>query len=108
VFKGAERLSNRDFTLLSAARPDAPGRLGLAVSKKQLRRAVDRNRFKRLIRETYRQRHSELPGRDIVVMVRGQAVSRSNVELFRSLQRLFVFDELVFGASGRRPPRPRR
>jgi ribonuclease P protein component len=106
VFKGAERLSNRDFTLLSAARPDSPGRLGLAVSKKQLRRAVDRNRFKRLIRETYRHRHSELTGRDIVVMVRSQAASRPNAELVLSLQGLF--DELIVGASGRRPPRTRR
>jgi ribonuclease P protein component len=105
VFKDGERRSNRDFTLLSAARPDSPGRLGLAVSKKQLRRAVDRNRFKRLIRETYRRRRAELAGQDIVVMVRGQAASRPNAALVRSLHRLF--DELIVGGSGRRAPRPR-
>lgn len=45
-------------------------RLGLIVSKKNVKRAVDRNRFKRLIRESYRNRRNELPPLDIVVMAR--------------------------------------
>jgi len=102
VFERPERRSNSDFTVLSAARPGVPGRLGLAVSKKQLRRAVDRNRFKRLIRETYRHCHEKLSGRDIVVMVRGQAVTKTNSALGRSLRGLFA--DLAAGTPGRRPP----
>ena len=37
---------------MSAARP--PGRVGLVVGRKALRRAVDRNRFKRKVREALR------------------------------------------------------
>lgn len=43
-------------------------RLGMAVAKKTLRRAVDRNRVKRLIRESFRFRQQELAGLDLVVM----------------------------------------
>ena len=43
-------------------------RLGLIVGKRMLPRAVDRNRAKRVIRETFRQA-SGLPAMDIVVRV---------------------------------------
>lgn len=86
-----KRLADRYFTLLVAARHDAgPGqvaRLGLAISKKQARRAVDRNRFKRLVREAFRQR-ADLPAVDIVVMVRAAACPASNDTLASCLNRL--------------------
>lgn len=55
-----------------AARPADGGRarLGLIVGKRVVRRAVDRNRAKRLIRESFRQREG-LPAMDIVVRVVG-------------------------------------
>jgi len=42
-------------------------RLGLVVSKKQLKRAVDRNRVKRVVREQFRLRLAGLPALDLVV-----------------------------------------
>jgi ribonuclease P protein component len=42
-------------------------RLGLVIAKRHLRRAVDRNLVKRLVREAFRIRHSELPARDLIV-----------------------------------------
>lgn len=41
-------------------------RLGIVVGKKQLRRAVDRNRVKRVLREQFRCRRSALPAYDLV------------------------------------------
>lgn len=52
---------------LSSAGPD----LGIAVAKKLARRAVDRNKLKRLIRETVRKPNSQvIGGNDVVVRLR--------------------------------------
>ena len=42
-------------------------RLGLVVGKKLLKRAVDRNRVKRVIREQFRRLRPQLPPVDLVV-----------------------------------------
>lgn len=60
-------------------------RLGLAVSKKHLRRAVARNRFKRIVRESFRQHQQLLVGLDIVVIARNGAGSAQNSEIFEAL-----------------------
>jgi ribonuclease P protein component len=55
---------------LYATPNDAEGaRLGLIVGKRQLKRAVDRNRVKRALRETFRLKRALLPGFDIVVQL---------------------------------------
>ena len=47
------------------------GALGIAVAKKLVKRAVDRNRLKRFIRESTRQPHSAiLEAHDIVVRLK--------------------------------------
>jgi ribonuclease P protein component len=46
------------------------GRLGVIVAKKNVGKAVQRNRIKRLIRETFRIRKCDLKQADLVVMAR--------------------------------------
>jgi ribonuclease P protein component len=46
---------------------EADARLGLVVGKKLLKRSVDRNRLKRIVREQFRLRRASLPGCDLVV-----------------------------------------
>lgn len=60
-------------------------RLGLVVGKRALPRAHDRNRAKRVLRETFRQRRLDLPAMDIVVQVTGAA---SNDDYRRAFERL--------------------
>ena len=75
--------------MLAHARPeDVPqsaSRLGLAVGKKRIRRAVARNRIKRLIRESFRHHAHLLPGLDVVVLCRCDATP-GNDALRRSLE----------------------
>ncbi|HSC75804.1 MAG TPA: ribonuclease P protein component [Pseudomonadales bacterium] len=74
VFDGAVfKASHRSLLLLAipCVTADAsPARLGLVVAKKHARLAVQRNRLKRLLRETFRHHKTELAGLDIVALVK--------------------------------------
>lgn len=75
------RLRLRRGPLWGAVRPNDSGvaRLGLIVGKKVLRRAVDRNRAKRMIRESFR-RQRRLPAVDIVVRLTAARVSQVHAD----------------------------
>ena len=96
VFQAPERKSSdRCFTVLGRCRlQDGAARLGLVIAKRQIRRAHERNRIKRLVRESFRQ----LPAReraalDIIVIARHAAEEHDNAAiacaLARHWQRLF-------------------
>ena len=87
VFEKAERFSDRYFTLLWRPNDQCGSRLGLAVSKKNCRRAVDRNRIKRLIRESFRRRRPDLPAVDVVVLTRRGVADADRIALHASLDR---------------------
>lgn len=87
VFQRAERLSDRYWTLLIRASEHTPPRLGLAISKKVAKRAVSRNRLKRIARETFRHAKPDLGSIDVVVMAKPHADSALTPELKRSLER---------------------
>lgn len=57
-------------------------RLGIAVTKKVAARAVDRNRFKRVIRDAFRRcRHAMIRPVDVVVVARRDVVAASAATL---------------------------
>lgn len=86
VFSRAVRSSDRYFTVLMRTSDFDHARLGLAIAKKQARRAVDRNRIKRIVRESFRQHQSELASMDIVVLARQDTAAATNETLFNSLR----------------------
>jgi len=90
VFSKPIKSSDGFFTVLAVKKHHEQARLGLAISKKNTRLAVDRNRLKRLIRESFRKNQSHLDGLDLVVMARQQTSQQENHKLFRSLQRHWI------------------
>ncbi|MCK4709429.1 MAG: ribonuclease P protein component [Gammaproteobacteria bacterium] len=89
VFNAANRVSDRHLTIFYAANDLNQARLGLAISKKVSKLAVDRNRIKRLARETFRLKQQQLPFSDFVVLARASAVKTDNKVLISSFNKLW-------------------
>ncbi|RUR35786.1 ribonuclease P protein component [Vreelandella populi] len=73
--------------MMALARMSTRGypRIGLVVSKKNVKRAVDRNHFKRLVRESARLRQHHLPSMDIVILAKRGVQDIDNETLNRQL-----------------------
>ncbi len=92
IFEKPRVATDSCFKILAKQNGQEFSRLGLAVSRKVDRRAVQRNRLKRLVRESFRQyinKHPELKPADYVVLPRQQAVTICNEEVFERLDRLW-------------------
>lgn len=87
VFDDPRKSMDPYFTVLARPNAEPLARLGLAIAKKCARRAVDRNRLKRLVRESFRLERLGLPGLDLVVLCRRDAVTADNLQLRASLTR---------------------
>ena len=86
VFSQPKRSSSRTVTVLARANGTETARLGLAVAKKNVRKAVDRNRVKRLVRDYFRRHSAQLSGLDVVVLARRGIDSESNAEMRAQLE----------------------
>ncbi len=71
VFKKPDvRVSNKYFLILGRWTGFEQARMGVIVAKKNIGRANQRNRIKRLVREVFRVRKNSLAPIDLVVMTR--------------------------------------
>ncbi|TVP55925.1 MAG: ribonuclease P protein component [Halomonadaceae bacterium] len=90
VFDQVEiRAGNRHLLIL--ARPSATERprIGLIIAKRHVRKAVQRNRIKRLLRESFRHRQATLPPLDLVVLARPGLGQVDNQTLNEMLEQLW-------------------
>ena len=92
------RISNPWITLLAVPNDKGHPRLGLAISRKVARTAVARNRIKRLCRESFRHRQSELAALDVVVLGRNGVASQSSRTLGSAMDRIWT--QLVSTCAG--------
>jgi ribonuclease P protein component len=87
------KVSTKQLLLLATASQARRPRLGLVIAKKHVSKAVQRNRLKRVLRESFRLRQSEIPLIDIVVLARKDADKLAPLELRKMIDRLI--DELI-------------
>lgn len=86
VFNDAPfRASHQHFLFLARQNSLNLPRLGLVIAKKHIRLAVERNRVKRLIRETFRIKQQQLPGIDVIVLARKGMNELTNAVLIEQL-----------------------
>ncbi len=88
VFKKNQRFSDRYWTILVREDTTQSSKLGLAIAKKRAKRAVDRNKIKRVARESYRHHRGEMDGLQLVVMNRDAAAAEPVAGLRRSIDSL--------------------
>lgn len=91
VFSNPVRVSASGVLVLGRknSSSDVP-RLGLVVPKKVLKRAVWRNRVKRIARESFRLSQHSLPNIDLVVIARPKIEDISNSELRAIFRQLWL------------------
>ena len=99
VFDQPSRATDKYFTVLGRNNLLNEPRLGLAISKKNARRAVDRNRIKRIVRESFRIHKNKLASMDFVVMAKYSATKADNLALFDSLSALWKILDSKFSMS---------
>jgi ribonuclease P protein component len=87
VFANPVKSSDAYFTLLAVRNQLEHPRLGLAIAKKVIKRAVDRNFVKRTVRESFRLQQHTLTALDIVVLARKEALTAPPDLLRKSLEK---------------------
>lgn len=87
VFQHAQRSSSKAVTVLARQSGRDSARLGLAIPRKQIRKAVERNRVKRLIRESFRRHQALLSGLDVVVIGRTELAAKNSRCVLRCLEK---------------------
>lgn len=95
VFDNSQlKVSNKSFLVLACTNSLHRPRLGLVVAKKNVNKAVARNRLKRLIRVSFRTQKGVLENLDLVVLARkdadkleGRAIALQLTQLWQDLAR---------------------
>ncbi len=87
VFTNPTKSSDTYFTLLAVRNDFDYPRLGLVVAKKNIRKAVHRNRIKRVVRDNFRRHRHTITNIDIVVLARKEALDAAPFLLQKSLEK---------------------
>lgn len=86
VFNQAVRSRDQYFMVLAKPVKNEAPKLGLAIAKKKAKKAVSRNRLKRIIRESFRLSQNTMATAHYVVMIQQNCEAISNKQLFVSLE----------------------
>jgi len=99
VYAHGQRFGNGFFGVTAHLGEPGGPRLGLAVAVKTAGNGVERNRIRRVIRESFRLHQHELPAFDLVVSARARARGASSAQLRAQLEPLWREVRNTCGAS---------
>jgi ribonuclease P protein component len=89
VFAKPHKISRQYFVVLSSPNQLGAARLGIIINKHQVKRAVDRNRLRRIVRESFRLHKNALKKLDIVMMMRSECTPLSKKALREIIDNLW-------------------
>ena len=89
VLRQGKKLFNPLFLLFILPNNQMQSRLGITVSKKVSKRAVDRNRIKRQVREYFRLNKVFVSNCDVVLIANPAAANKNNKEIRHALKNVW-------------------
>jgi len=89
VFSKPIRFHSQHFTILIRSNSIENNRIGFAIAKKRIKLAVQRNRVKRIVRESFRLKQHNLPMIDIVVMAKSGIEQLDNKTISQQIEKIW-------------------
>jgi ribonuclease P protein component len=90
VFDSTEfKASNRYLLILATPSKSGVSRLGFVIAKKHVKHAVQRNRVKRIIRESFRLNQHQIDNNDFVILARPGISDLENSEIREMIDSLW-------------------
>lgn len=89
IYKHGQWIANRELVANFKTQKTQISKLGITVSKKVSKRAVDRNRIKRQIREWFRKNKLSCLHLDVIITAKPIVNTKTNQEIQRSLNDLW-------------------
>ena len=105
TYARGRRFGDGFFAVTASSNDKFGARLGMAVAVRTAGNAVERNRIRRIIRDSFRLHQHSLPAVDLVVSARPKARGAPGAELHASLAALWrnIIDHKIAGSDfGRR------
>lgn len=88
VYSKRKRLSGRYYLLYYLDNDIGHSRLGVVASKRSVKKAVIRNRVRRIVKEAFRKQKNKLPSFDLIFIAKVCVSEASNRELYKCINRL--------------------
>ena len=90
AYARGRRFGNGFFAVTASSNDKHGARLGMAVAVRMAGGALERNRIRRIVRESFRMHQHALPPVDLVVSARPQARGAAGAQLRASLEELWM------------------
>ena len=90
VFKKPVKLEISEIIMLSRFNSLEYSRLGLSITKKNIRHAHERNRLKRLIRESFRLSQHKIIRIDVIIIAKKNAIQLNSAVLREKMEKLWL------------------